>query len=103
MDKELKENAEILLYSLDDSNIYVDVYFEDENFWLTQKSMSELFECSTDNISLHLKNIYEDEELTEDSTTEYFSVVRKEGTRSVKRSIKFYNLDAIIAVGYKNS
>ena len=69
MDKELKENAEILLYSLDDSNIYVDVYFEDENFWLTQKSMSELFECSTDNISLHLKNIYEDEELTEDSTT----------------------------------
>ena len=64
MDKELKENAEILLYSLDDSNIYVDVYFEDENFWLTQKSMSELFECSTDNISLHLKNIYEDEELT---------------------------------------
>ena len=65
MDKELKENAEILLYSLDDSNIYVDVYFEDENFWLTQKSMSELFECSTDNISLHLKNIYEDEELTE--------------------------------------
>ena len=101
MDKELKENAEILLYSLDDSNIYVDVYFEDENFWLTQKSMSELFECSTDNISLHLKNIYEDEELTEDSTTEYFSVVRKEVTRSVKRSIKFYNLDAIIAVGYR--
>ena len=101
MDKELKENAEILLYSLDDSNIYVDVYFEDENFWLTQKSMSELFECSTGNISLHLKNIYEDEELTEDSTTEYFSVVRKEGTRSVKRSIKFYNLDAIIAVGYR--
>ena len=101
MDKELKENAEILLYSLDDINIYVDVYFEDENFWLTQKSMSELFECSTDNISLHLKNIYEDEELTEDSTTEYFSVVRKEGTRSVKRSIKFYNLDAIIAVGYR--
>ena len=78
MDKELKENAEILLYSLDDSNIYVDVYFEDENFWLTQKSMSELFECSTDNISLHLKNIYEDEELTEDSTTEYFSVRFKE-------------------------
>lgn len=101
MDKELKENAEILLYSLDDSNIYVDVYFEDENFWITQKSMSELFECSTDNISLHLKNIYEDEELTEDSTTEYFSVVRKEGARSVKRSIKFYNLDAIIAVGYR--
>lgn len=63
--------------------------------------MSELFECSNDNISLHLKNIYEDKELTEDSTTEYFSVVRKEGTRSVKRSIKFYNLDAIIAVGYR--
>lgn len=63
--------------------------------------MSELFECSPDNISLHLKNIYEDEELTEESITEYFSVVRKEGTRTVKRSIKFYNLDAIIAVGYR--
>ena len=63
--------------------------------------MSELFECSTDNIALHLKNIYNDKELDVDSTTEKFSVVRKEGNRNVKRELEFYNLDAIIAVGYR--
>ena len=60
--------------------------------------MSELFNCSSDNVSLHLKNIYDDEELYENSTTEDFSVVQKEGNRSVKRNVKCYNLDAIIAV-----
>ena len=63
--------------------------------------MSELFECSTDNVGLHLKNIYNDQELDIDSTTEKFSVVRKEGNRNVKRKLDFYNLDAIIAVGYR--
>lgn len=96
-----KSNAEILLYSLDNSNVYVDVYFKDETFWLTQKSMAELFDCSTDNVSLHLKNIYEEEELDRDSTTEKFSVVRKEGNRNVSRELEFYSLDAIIAVGYR--
>lgn len=96
-----KSNAEILLYSLDNSNVYVDVYFKDETFWLTQKSMAELFDCSTDNVSLHLKNIYEEEELDRDSTTEKFSVVRKEGNRNVNRELEFYSLDAIIAVGYR--
>lgn len=92
---------EIVLYQIDDTNVCVSVYFEDDTFWLTTKSMSELFDCSTDNISLHLKNIYKDDELTEEATAEDFSVVQKEGNREVKRTVKFYNLDAIIAVGYR--
>jgi Virulence protein len=96
-----KTNAEILLYKMGDSNVYVDVYFKDETFWLTQKSMADLFECSSDNVSLHLKNIYEEEELEKNSTTEEFSVVRKEGNRRVARTLDFYSLDAIIAVGYR--
>lgn len=63
--------------------------------------MAELFGCSSDNISLHLKNIFSEGELSENSTTEFFSVVQKEGVREVSRQIKFYNLDAIIAVGYR--
>ena len=63
--------------------------------------MSELFECSTDNIGLHLKNIFEEDELDKNLTTEKISVVRKEGNRNVKRELEFYNLDAIIAVGYR--
>ena len=62
--------------------------------------MAELFECSPDNVSLHLKNIYK-EELTEEATAEFFSVVQQEGSRSVSRRIKCYNLDAIMAVGYR--
>lgn len=93
--------SNILLYETEEGKINVDVILKDETIWLTQKSMSELFECSTDNIGLHLKNIYNDKELDIDSTTEKFSVVRKEGTRDVKRELEFYNLDAIIAVGYR--
>lgn len=95
------QNQEIVLYQVDDTNVCVSVIFKDETFWLSQKAMGELFDCSSDNISLHLKNIYADEELDEVSTTEDFSVVQKEGTRDVKRRVKCYNLDAIIAVGYR--
>lgn len=91
----------ILLYETDEGNINVDVILKDETIWLTQKSVSELFECSTDNIGLHLKNIFEDDELDKNLTTEKISVVRKEGNRNVKRELEFYNLDAIIAVGYR--
>ena len=91
----------IILYQEDDRNINVNVYYKNETYWLTQKSMAELFETSSDNISLHLKNIFFEEELSEFSTTEEFSVVQKEGVRNVKRMLKFYNLDAIIAVGYR--
>ncbi len=79
----------------------VSVKLEKSSIWLTQKQMSELLSTSTDNISFHLKNIYETNELDEKGTTEDFSVVREEGQRSVSRRIKHYNLDAIISVGYR--
>ena len=98
---EVRQQHDIVLYQIDETNICISVVYEDETFWLTQKAMAELFECSSDNISLHLKNIFKEEELQENSTTEYFSVVQKEGNRDVCRNAKHYNLDAIIAVGYR--
>ena len=77
----------IILYQEDDRNVNVNVYYKNETYWLTQKSMAELFETSSDNISLHLKNIFSEEELSEFSTTEEFSVVQKEGARNVKRML----------------
>lgn len=68
----------ILLYETVKQNVYVDVYFKDETLWMNQKMMADLFNCSSDNISLHLKNIYKEEELGEGATTEEFSVVREE-------------------------
>ena len=91
----------IVLYQTASTNVCVSVCYANETFWLTQKAMAELFGCSSDNISLHLKKIYAEKELEEISTTEFFSVVQKEGTRDVSRQIKFFNLDAIIAVGYR--
>lgn len=79
----------------------IEVRVHNESVWLTQKGMAQLFDCSTDNISLHLKNIYESEELDENLTAEVFSVVQQEGVREVTRKIRFYNLDAIISVGYR--
>lgn len=93
--------SNILLYETDEGKINVDVILKDETIWLTQKSMADLFECSSDNISLHLKNIFQEMELDKDSTTEKISIVRKEGNRNVNRELEFYNLDAIIAVGYR--
>lgn len=81
----------------------VEVRLEGETVWLSQSQMAELFGTSTDNISLHLKNIFKDKELDEPATTEDFSVVRLEGGRQVKRQLKHYNLDAIISVGYRVS
>lgn len=93
--------SNILLYETEEGKVNVDVILKDETIWLTQKSMADLFECSSDNISLHLKNIFKDNELDKRLTTEVFSVVKKEGNRSVNRELEFYNLDAIIAVGYR--
>ena len=101
MSNEIGNRGEVLLYSDESGKEYVSVVFKDETFWLTQSSMAELFACTADNISLHLKNIYADGELTPEATTEKFSVVRKEGFREVTRTIDHYNLDAIIAVGYR--
>lgn len=96
----MNQEHKIVLYQVEDTNIYVNVMFKEDTFWMTQKAMADLFECTTDNISLHLKNIYK-EELDENRTTEFFSVVQNEGQRNVKRKVKCYNLDAIIAVGYR--
>ncbi|HFE32266.1 MAG TPA: hypothetical protein ENJ17_03030, partial [Gammaproteobacteria bacterium] len=91
--------SDILIYETEDQQ--VEVRLERETVWLTQKQMSELLETSPDNISLHLKNIYADNELSEAATTEDFSVVRQEGARQVRRKLKHYNLDAIISVAYR--
>ncbi len=72
--------------------------YKDDTFWLTQRGMADLFDCSTDNISLHLKNIYQEEELTEEATAEIFSVVQKEGNRDVKRNAKMASLLARITL-----
>ena len=90
-----------LIYKAENKDISVNAIIKDETVWLTQKAMSELFDCSPDNISLHLKNIYADGELTQAATAEDFSVVQTEGTRQVQRSRTFFNLDAIISVGYR--
>jgi len=95
-----KNNLQYQIYKLDNEN-EINALVRDETIWLTQKAMGELFDCSTDNISLHLKNIYESGELEEKGTTEKISAVQKEGSRSVTRELSFYNLDAIISVGYR--
>lgn len=97
----MSKELQFLMYNTPEENVSVNAVVKDETIWLTQKAMAELFDCTTDNISLHLKNIYADGELNESSTTEEFSIVQQEGSRKVKRKIKFYNLDAIISVGYR--
>ncbi len=92
---------QIEIYKSANSEIEIRVQFERETVWLSQKQMAELFEKDTDTVGLHLKNIFRECELNENSTTEFFSVVQKEGKREVTRSIKYYNLDAIISVGYR--
>lgn len=93
--------AEFLIFQVEGKGHGVQVLYKNESVWATQKAMSELFDCSTDNIGVHLKNIYETYELQRDSTTEEISVVQKEGNREVTRKLQFYNLDAIISVGYR--
>ncbi|SKC88491.1 virulence RhuM family protein [Maledivibacter halophilus] len=100
MENQVNQNK-IILYQTDEGKVNVDVYFSEENFWLTQKTMGELFDVDTRTINEHLMNIYNTGELTKDSTIRKFRIVRKEGNRNVKRELMFYNLDAIIAVGYR--
>ena len=94
-------SAEFLIFERQTHDKGIQVKFENGDLWLTQKAMSELYNCSPDNIGLHLKNIYNDLELDQNSTTEDFSVVQKEGIREVTRKLKYYNLDAVISVGYR--
>lgn len=101
MRKELAQSGEILLYNNGGEKEFVSVVFHDETFWLTQKAMAELFDVKTPAISKHLQNIYEEEELDRTATISKMETVQNEGGRSVRRVVDFYNLDAIIAVGYR--
>lgn len=89
------------IYQNTDGSLQLSVPLQHESLWLSQSQMAQLFDTSTDNISLHLKNVFSSGELDETATTEDFSVVRQEGKRQVKRRLKHYNLDAIISVGYR--
>lgn len=93
--------AEFLIFQLENREQGVEVYYKDENLWATQKAMATLFDCSTDNVGLHLKHIYDTGELKREATSEEISVVQREGNRDVNRTLQFYSLDAIIAVGYR--
>lgn len=97
----LKHENKIILYTTDSGKVVVSVRFENDNFWMTQKAIAELFETERSVITKHLANIYEEEELVKYSTSANFAQVQIEGTREVSRQVEFYNLDAIIAVGYR--
>lgn len=95
------QEHEIVLYQVEDTNICVNAVFKDETFWMTQKAMAELFDVNVPAISKHLYNIFEEGELFKEATVSKMEIVQMEGNRKVKREPDFYNLDAIIAVGYR--
>lgn len=92
---------QFLLYNTPDENIKVNVIVKDETLWLTQKAMAELFDVNSQAITKHLKNIFDEGELSKKATCSKMEQVQKEGERLVKRNVEFYNLDAIISVGYR--
>jgi len=94
-------SSELLIYQAPDGQIKIDVRLEDETVWLTQAHMAALFQVKPQNITMHLKNIYAEGELSNEATCKEFLQVQNEGSRQVKRKLKFYNLDAIISVGYR--
>ncbi len=93
--------SQFIIYQSEDGKTRLDVRFVDETVWLTQALMADLFSTTPENELMHLKNIFSEGELDQNATTKDFLVVRQEGTRQVKRSLKHYNLDAIISVGYR--
>ena len=93
--------SSLILYTTDDGKSQIQLRAKDQTVWLSQREMAELFDVSTDNVGLHLKNIYEDGELSREATAEESSVVQTEGTRQVQRPVTLYSLDAILAVGYR--
>jgi hypothetical protein len=102
MSKELTpQSNELIFYSSPDGDVRVEVFFQEETFWLSQKKMAELFGVESNTITYHLKEIFQSGELVQVSTTRKIRVVQKEGSRDVAREVDFYNLDAIIAVGYR--
>ena len=94
-------NFQFLMYTSVDEDVSVNAVIKDETIWLSQKAMAELFGVNIPAISKHLQKIYLEHELSPDATISKMEIVQKEGSRSVKRSIDYYNLDAIISVGYR--
>lgn len=97
----ISSTAEFLVFKTQEQEKGISVRYEQENLWMTQKAMAELFDVNVPAINKHLNNIYDDEELSKDSTISKMETVQKEGNRNVKRNVEFYNLDAIISVGYR--
>lgn len=96
-----KVDGNILIYQNEKGDTKVDVYFNGESVWMTQKSIAELYQTSSQNITLHIKNIYKDGELQEEATCKNYLQVQKEGNRHVQREVKIYNLQMILAIGYR--
>ena len=94
-------DSQIEIYQGSDGQTQIEVKFDQETVWLNQRQIAALFGKDSDTIGLHLRNIFKEQELTENLTTEDSSVIQKEGRRLVRRKVKFYNLDAIISVGYR--
>mgnify|MGYP001208009594 CR=1 FL=1 len=101
MSKDNPQHSDIIFYNTPTGDVKIEVIFNDETFWLTQKRMAELFGVESHTITYHLKEIYKTGELEETATARKIRVVQKEGNRDVTRDLDFYNLDAIIAVGYR--
>ena len=101
MSNELPNTGKILIYQNEKGDTKVDVYFAEDTIWMTQRTMAELYQTTPQNITTHIKNIYEDHELTEEATCKDYLQVQLEGGREVHRARKFYNLDMILAVGYR--
>ena len=97
----MSENNKIILYQDDNEIIRVSVRFSDEDLWLTQNQLAEIYCTTQQNISQHVDNIYKDGELFTEATNKKFLLVRQEGNRQVRRNIDHYNLDMVIALGYR--
>ena len=96
-----KLKGDIIIYQTEDGLTKIDVKIENETVWLSQQQMAELFSTTKQNISLHIKNIFDEDELSEESTVKEFLTVQKEENRAVERKVKYYNLDMIISLGYR--
>lgn len=94
-------SAEFLIFERQTHDKGIQVRFEDGDLWLTQKAIGELFNTTRNNITMHINDIYNTYEMDENSTSKKFLLVQKEGNREVKRTILYYNLDAVISVGYR--
>ena len=101
MDKKEQNKSELILYQTEDGKTRLEVRLQDETVWLTQKMMADLFQTTIPNVNMHIKNVFDERELDRKATIKNFLIVQKEGTREVSRSVEFYNLELIVAVGFR--